>query len=315
MTNKKKIIIDTDPGHDDMLAILLMLAAPTIEVLAVTTVAGNSTIQNVTNNARFILDLAEASNTPLFSGAGAPLAREQILANVHGASGLDGASIRSEVKLDGLATEKILEIVRENPNEVSLLILGPQTNIARAIQQDPETMKLVREFIIMGGAFDVPGNKNRVAEFNICVDPEAAAIVAEFPVPKTYIPLDVCNEIQVPIEAFEQIENEAIRDELLSALQPYIRNIQRSELATRGALMYDALAAYYLLKPEICETKDEALVVETKGEYTFGMTLVDKRPFSKKESINATIVTNIPEKQFVDDYFALLNGRFSRATM
>lgn len=307
MTNKK-IIIDTDPGHDDMMAMLLMLASPGIDVLAVTTVAGNSSIQNVTNNARFILDIANRSDVPLFSGAGQPLEREQVLAVVHGESGLDGVDISKQVQLDGLAVDKIIELVRENPDEISLLILGPETNIAQAIRKDPESMKLAREVVIMGGAFEVPGNKNRVAEFNICVDPEAAAIVADFPVRKAYVPLDICNKIQVPIEEFERIENSAIRKELLSALKPYIRNIQQSELATRGALMYDALAAYYLLKPDECETEDVAMVVETKGEYTYGMTLIDRRPISKKDINNATIVTNIPEGQFIEDYFMVINS-------
>lgn len=310
MTNKK-IIIDTDPGQDDMLAILLMLAAPTVNTLAVTTVAGNSTIQNVTNNARFILDLAGVSDIPLFSGADAPLVRRQVLANIHGESGLDGAAVRKQVPLDGLAAQEILRTVRENPDEISLLILGPQTNIAQAIQQNPKTMERVREFVIMGGAFTVPGNKNRVAEFNIGVDPEAAAIVAAFPVPKTYIPLDVCNTIQVPIATFEQIRNKEVRSTLLATLRPYIRNIQRSELPTRGALMYDALAAYYLLKPEECETEEVALVVETKGEFTYGMTLVDRRPLGKKEPTNATIVTNVPERAFVEDYLAALNSKWT----
>lgn len=305
----KKIIIDTDPGHDDMLAMLLMLAAPSIDVLAVTTVAGNSTIQNVTNNARFILDLAGAPDMPLFSGAGTPLVREQVLAVVHGESGLDGAEVPGQVELDDRAVDMIVELIRGNPNEVSLLILGPQTNIAKAIQRDPEAMKLVREFVIMGGAFDVPGNKNRVAEFNICVDPEAAAIVAAFPVPKVYIPLDICNDIQVPIEEFKRVNSASVRSTLLSTLAPYIKNIQQDELPTEGALMYDALAAYYLLRPDSCQTKDEAIVVETRGEYTFGMTLIDKRPFSKKEPVNARIVTGIPKQKFIDDFFETLNTK------
>lgn len=307
MTNKK-IIIDTDPGHDDMLAMLLVLAAPDIDVLAVTTVAGNSTIENVTNNARFILDLAGDTDIPLYSGAANPLAREQVLAVVHGESGLDGANVQKQVPLNDLAVEKIIELVRENPNEISLLILGPQTNVAQAIQKDPQTMKLIREFVIMGGAFDVPGNKNRVAEFNVCVDPEAAAIVAKFEVPKVYIPLDVCNKIQIPLEDFKQVNDKTIRKELLSALRPFIENIRIDEMETEGALVYDALAAYYLMKPEVCQAKDDAVVVETKGEYTFGMTLVDKRPISKKEPANATIVTDIPREQFIEDFFTVLNG-------
>ncbi len=306
MISKRKIIIDTDPGHDDMLAILLMCAAPEVEVCAVTTVAGNSTIQNVTNNAQFILKLAGCPDTPLFSGADKPLKREQVLAVVHGESGLDGVEVTDRAVLDGRAVEKILELVRDNPGEITLLMLGPETNIAKAIIQDPQTMMLVRECVIMGGAFTVPGNKNRVAEFNICVDPEAAAIVANFPIKKTYIPLDVCNDIQVPMKEFERIRDIRVRDIVCSAMEPFITNLREEELDVKGALMYDALAAYFLLKPDICQTRDVALVVETKGEFTYGMTVIDERPFSKKEPVNASIVTGISEEQFIEDYFAIL---------
>lgn len=307
MTQKKKIIIDTDPGVDDMLAMLLMCAARDIEICAVTTVAGNATIQNVTNNAKHILRLAGQPAVPLFSGAAKPLVREQVVATVHGDTGLGGITVTEEARLDGGAVDEIVRIVRENPGEVTLLILGPQTNIALAIQRNPDVMRQVRELVIMGGAFTVPGNKNRVAEFNICVDPDAAAIVAGFPVKKTYVPLDVCNSVQVPIEEFGRINNAVIRDELQSILTPYIASIQSTELSTRGALMYDALAAYYVIRPEVCEVRSEAIAVETKGEFTYGMTLIDTRPFSKKEPDNARIVTSISEQQFIDDYFAILN--------
>lgn len=306
MTGKRKVIIDTDPGHDDMLAILLMCAAPEVEVCAVTTVAGNSTIQHVTNNAQFILKLAGCPDTPLFSGADKPLKRKQALAVVHGESGLDGIEVTEQRVLDGQAVETILALIRAHPGEITLLILGPQTNIATAILRDPETMKLAREFVIMGGAFKVPGNKNRVAEFNICVDPEAAAIVANFPIKKTYIPLDVCNKIQVPIKEFARIENAKVRETVCAAMEPFITNLRADELDVKGALMYDALAAYFLLKPDVCQTREVALVVETKGEFTYGMTLIDERPFGKKEPANALVVTSIPRRQFIDDYFGIL---------
>ncbi len=304
MTDKRKIIIDTDPGHDDMLAMLLMCAAPEIEVCAVTTVAGNSTIQNVTNNAQFILKLAGCPEIPLYSGAKKPLRRKQVLAVVHGESGLDGIEVTEQRTLDGRAVDNILRLIRKNPGQISLLILGPQTNIATAIMREPETMKLAREFVIMGGAFKVPGNKNRVAEFNICVDPDAAAIVADFPIKKTYIPLDVCNQIQVPLDEFARIEDANIRKNVCAAMKPFVANLQANELDVSGALMYDALAAYFVLKPEVCETREVALVVETEGVFTAGMTLVDERPFSNKEPVNASIVTRIPKRQFIEDYFA-----------
>lgn len=304
----RKVIIDTDPGCDDMLAILLMCAASSIDISAVTTVAGNSTLQNVTNNAHYILNLAGRPDIPLYSGADRPLQREPTLAKVHGTSGLGDIEVTEKIALDNTAVDNLLRLVRTNPNEISLLILGPQTNIAQAIIREPSTMQLMKEFVIMGGAFDVPGNTNRVAEFNMSVDPEAAAIVADFPVRKTYVPLDICNQIQVPIAEFQQIRDISLQTSLTSMLAPYIRNLQESELKTRGALMYDALAAYYLLKPEVCTVREEAFVVETAGTHTYGMTLIDKRPFSPKRPPNATIVTSIPQQQFIEDFFNLLNG-------
>ncbi len=303
---KQKVIIDTDPGCDDMLAILLMCASPSIDIQALTTVAGNVDVQRATNNAHYTLRLAGRPDIPLYSGAASPLVRRLATAEVHGQSGLGDINVTEQVALDGMAVDRILDIVQANPGEVSLLVLGPQTNIAQAIARDPDTMKLTREFVIMGGAFDVPGNKNRVAEFNIAIDPEAAAIVANFPVKKTYVPLDICNQIQVPLAEFQRIKNQTLRTALISALTPYIQNLQANELETRGALMYDVLAAYYLLKPELCSTRDAALVIETAGAYTYGMTLIDKRPRSKKEAVNASIVTGIPPQQFVQNFFACL---------
>ncbi len=300
---KQKIIIDTDPGCDDMLAILLMCASPLIDIKAITTVAGNSTLQNVTNNARYILDIAQCPDLPLYPGASKPLVRDPIQATVHGTSGLETATAINDVPLNNLAVDKILDIVRASPGEISLLILGPQTNIAAAIRQSPETMKLARAFVIMGGAFTVPGNQTIAAEFNICADPEAAAIVAGFPVAKTYIPLDLCNQIQVPLSEFARIQNTQVRTAVTTALSPYIRNIQRNELKSQGALMYDVLAAYYLLAPEVCTTRNRRVIVETNGTYTYGMTLIDYRASRP----NATIVTDIPAPHFINDYFRMLN--------
>lgn len=300
------VIIDTDPGHDDAMAILMMLGSPDTSVKAVTTVAGNATIQRVTNNAAFVLGLASRSDVPLYSGADKPLVREQVLAVVHGESGLDGADNTIEATLDDQAVDQLIARVQAAPGEVSLLVLGPQTNIALAIKEAPEVMKQVKQIVMMAGAFTVPGNKNAVAEFNVCVDPEAAAIVAAFPVPKTYIPLDVCNQIQLPLSEFDTIKNQRIRTVLTNMMRPYIRNLQTDELETSGALMYDVLAAYALRFPDRCRMREARVQIETKGELTYGMTLVDERLSQRDAEPNARIVTMIDEADFRTEFFAAL---------
>lgn len=307
---QRKIIIDTDPGCDDMLAILLMCAAPSIDICAVTTVAGNQSLQKVTNNAQYILKLAKNPALPLCSGADMPLVQKSIRATVHGKTGLGDVEVTEVAYLNGKAIDTILSIVEKNPGEVSLLILGPQTNIAKAILKNPEIMKMAKEFVIMGGAFNVPGNQTEVAEFNIYADPEAAAIVARFPAKKTYIPLDICNQIQVPISDFSRINDRTLRNVVTAALRPYTQNIQRTELKTKGALMYDVLAAYCLLKPDLCKAINGRVFIETDEASKYGQTTFEECSISENELNNGSVVFSIPQLQFLDDFFATLNQVF-----
>lgn len=301
--NKKKIIIDTDPGQDDALAIMFLVKSGMFDIQAITTVAGNSVIQNTTNNARFILDLLK-SDIPLYSGAEKPLFKDLVLANVHGGSGLDGADITKKEPLNGKAVEKIIEIVKQHPNEVSIVMIGPQTNIAKAFQQDPELPGLVKELIIMGGAIEVPGNKNRVAEFNIFVDPVAAKIVFEAPVRKVLVPLDICNRIPLFLSDFEKIKR-SLRKPILSMMKKYIDALAKFE-NQEGALVYDALAAYFLIRPEAYTLEDADILVETKGEYTDGMTVREKRVY-KKKNVNVQLVNKVNREMFVSDFLNFLS--------
>ena len=301
--NKKKIIIDTDPGQDDALAIMLLVKSGMFDIRAVTTVAGNSVIQNTTNNARFILDLLK-SDIPLYSGSEKPLSKDLVLANVHGKSGLDGAIITKKEPLNGMAVEKIIEIVKQNPNKVSIVVIGPQTNIAKAFQLDPTLPELIKELIIMGGAIEVPGNKSRVAEFNIFVDPIAAKIVFEAPVRKVLVPLDICNEIPLFSSDFEKITG-SLREPILSMMEKYIEGIAKFEYQ-QGALVYDTLAAYYLIRPEAYTLEDVDILVETKGEYTDGMTVTEKRVY-KEKNINIQLVKKVDRDMFVSDFLNFLS--------
>ncbi|MEI6731969.1 MAG: nucleoside hydrolase, partial [archaeon] len=172
----KKLIIDTDPGCDDALAIMLAVKSGMFDIMAITTVGGNSGIENTTRNARYILNLIGREDIPIYSGEDKPLKREIVRANVHGESGLEGINPKNESYLTGNAVDQIIRIVHDNPG-ITIVTLGPLTNIAKAILKAPEIAEKIERFVIMGGAIGVPGNKSRVAEFNMYVDPEAADIV------------------------------------------------------------------------------------------------------------------------------------------
>lgn len=304
MKATKPIIIDTDPGHDDALAIMLLEKSGIFDIKAITTVAGNSTIQNTTNNARYILDLIK-SDTPIYSGAERPLKRDLIKAVVHGEGGLAGAEIKKQEKLTGNASEKIIEIVHANPNKISILAIAPETNIAEAFIKDSELPSLIKEIVIMGGAISVPGNKNRVGEFNIFVDPDAADIIFSANVKKTLIPLDVCNEVFFSINDFEKLEGSPFYEPIKNMMGFYIEGIQTFE-KTSGALMYDPLAAYYLINPEAFKTTPMDIKIETQSELTRGMTVADKRTWGEKK-YNIDVVTFVDKEAFSKDFFSILN--------
>lgn len=299
----RKIIIDTDPGHDDVLAILLLEKSGLFDIKTITTVAGNSTIQNTTNNARYALDLIE-STTPIYSGAEKPLKRELIRADVHGETGLAGAEITKEEELTKNASQKIIEIVRANPKKVSIVVIGPETNIAEAFMKDPVLPSLIEKIVIMGGAINVPGNKNRVGEFNIFVDPEAADIVFKADVKKVLVPLDVCNNIFFTLDDFDRLKGYSLYEPIKNMMKSYIQGIKDFEKAT-GAFMYDPLAAYYLINPGAYKTTPMDIQIETKSDLTRGMTVADRRKWGEK-NYNVDVVVSIDKDTFATDFFNIL---------
>lgn len=303
---KPKIIIDTDPGHDDVLALILLIKSKLVDIKAITTVAGNSTIENVTRNAQYILDLLKEKNVPIYSGKSNPIVKTLIVADVHGKSGLDGVDKTKTIfSLTDNADEKIIEIVKKYPHEITLLTIGPLSNIARAFIKDALLPKLIKKLVIMGGAINVPGNKSRVAEFNIFVDPEAADIVFKSVTPKILIPLDVCNDLILFLSDFEDIKNPRIRIPLLMMMKKFIKGIEEYE-GTKGALVYDAIAGYYLINPNAFLLEDMDILIETKGEHTTGMTVPEKRKGEEKK-YNIKLVTKVDKKQFIQDLKNMLN--------
>ena len=303
---KRKLIIDTDPGHDDAMALMLACKSPELNVLAVTTVCGNSTIENTTRNARFILDALSRPDIPVYAGADKPLARDLIQAVVHGESGLDGAELPNAEPVKGDAVDHILDLVRTNPKQITIVTLGPMTNIAAAISRDPETMKLVKRIVSMACAIAVPGNKNRVAEFNVFVDPEAADIVMRSPIPKTIVPLDASNHVVMREAHIGRIKNRKLRALLSAILKPYIANILE-DAGIRGALMYDPLTIFYILQPESCSMTRLSIQIETKGHITRGMSVADRRTVKDDEKPNATVVMHIKANAFLDRFIRSLS--------
>lgn len=303
MNRKPIVIIDTDPGHDDAFAIMLLIRSGKAEVRAITTVAGNVDVQKTTDNTRFILDLID-SKIPIFSGSDKPLKKETVRANVHGVSGLAGAKVIKTEKLNGLAVDKIIEIVRANPKKVTLVTIGPETNIAKAFIKDKELPHLIKQIVIMGGTIDVPGNKSRVAEFNLFVDPEAAKIVFDAPVKKIMVPLDVCNVMPMFLEDFQKIKGN-LNKPILSMMKHFIKGIAKFE-NFKGALVYDALATYYLINPKAFDLKEMDICIETKGELTAGMSVADKRSWGDKKP-NVEVITKIDRKSFIKDFIRILS--------
>jgi len=299
------LIIDTDAGHDDALALMLLVKSREFNIEAITTVAGNSTIEKVTRNAQAVLDLLQ-TNIPLYSGAEAPLERNLITAVVHGDSGLDGLEMSStQYNLTKDAVLRMKEILENMPHQVTILTLGPLTNIAQLFREYPHVIPLTKEVVIMGGAINVAGNKNRVAEFNIFVDPEAADVVFRADVKKVLVPLDPCNDVVLGLDTFDSLKGSPLYQPLTSMMKHFIAGIEVEE-GVNGALVYDALAAYYLLNQEAFTLQGMDIVIETKGEHTSGMTVAERR-LAKQKIVNTDVATSIDKDAFVTDLIKFLN--------
>jgi len=302
---RQKVIIDTDPGIDDALALLLLLQAPEVEVLAVTTVAGNKDLQTVTDNAATVLAQAESA-VPLYSGAAAPLARELVTGQVMGESGLGKVERLTGTELDGQAASKIIELVLANPGEVSLLAIGPLTNVALAMQQEPSLASKLKQLVIMGGAVTAPGNKNRVGEFNFVVDPEAAALVLQADCRKVLVTLDRCYAVPLFEPDFARLAGSRYEKFIRGMMTPYVKNLSLFE-GQPGAIVYDALAAYYLLEPGLYTLEGLDMVVETKGEFTAGMCVVERRA-NKVPKPNVEFVKRVDTERFKEGLLGRVRG-------
>ena len=280
MPKPRRIIIDTDPGQDAAVAILLALASPEFEVLGVTAVAGNVPLALTQVNARKVCELAGRPDIPVFAGADRPLERTLLTAEyVHGATGLDGPDLPEPTMplQQAHAVDFILETLRgAEDGEITICTLGPLTNIAQAIRRAPELLPKVAEIVSMGGGFFEGGNTTPAAEFNVYVDPQAAAIVFGCGRPVTLFPLDVTHQCLTCAARIARIRGLGTPvAEAVAALLEYFERFDEAKYGTDGGPLHDPNVIAWLLAPELYSGRQINLAVETGSELTMGMTVAD----------------------------------------
>jgi purine nucleosidase len=275
-----RVIIDTDPGQDDAFALLLALASPEIEVLGVTTVAGNVSVEQTADNARRIVELAGRGEVKVFAGADRPILRAaRPVPEIHGATGIDGwdwAPAKAGPEAQH-AVDWIVETLLSEPNgEVSVIALAPQTNIALALRRAPAIADRIKRIVFMGGGYFEGGNMTPAAEYNILVDPEAAAVVLGSGVDVTAAPIDCTHSAPAPVGWSAELE--AIGSDIGRACGGMMRFFERygnSKYGTQSRPLHDAIAVGALLWPELFEGKRCPVEIECSGRLTTGMTVVD----------------------------------------
>ncbi len=287
----RPVVIDTDPGIDDALALMLALRSPECRVELLTTVAGNVPVAVGTANARRLLALINPPQWPVLAqGAARPLRRPlQTATFVHGDDGLGGLSqlchtnghpvypVPEQPPVQQQAARRLVRLVQQYGPDLTVIALGPLTNLARAIQLAPTTMHTLGRMVIMGGAIGVPGNISPTAEFNIFVDPHAADIVLRSGIPITLVPLDVTHQVRVTHAMLQPWVQQQPTPLALAMWQMTQQVLQSQE---QGMPMHDPLAVAVALDPALVRLVALPVCVETRGTWTRGMTVADRRPAS-----------------------------------
>lgn len=275
----KKIILDCDPGHDDAIALLLAHGSPAIELVAITTVAGNQTLEKVTRNALAVATIGGITDVPIAAGAGVPLVRPQIIAeDIHGDSGMDGPELPTPtVELDDRhGVDLIIEtIMSHEPGEITLVPTGPLTNIAMAVQREPAIVDRVAEVVLMGGGYS-KGNTTPAAEFNILVDPEAASVVFNAAWQVTMVGLDLTHQaVATPdvIKRFAALGTEP--GQFVVELLEFFGRMYKQAQGFDAPPVHDACAVAQVIDSSVMVVQPAHVVVELAGTYTAGMTVTD----------------------------------------
>ena len=308
----QKIIIDTDPGQDDAVAILLALASPELEVLGIVAVAGNVPLALTQVNARKVVELSGRTDIPVFAGCDRPLSRDLVTAeHVHGKTGLDGIELPEPVlplqEVHGV--EFIIDTLRAHEaGTVTLVPIGPLTNIAEAFRRAPDIIGRVQRIVLMGGAYFEVGNITPAAEFNIYVDPEAAAEVFAAGVPLVVMPLDVTHKALTDrawVEAMRALPGRC--GPAVAGWTDFFERFDTAKYGSLGAPLHDPCTIAWLLRPDLFEGREINVEIETEGRWTTGMTVADWWRVSGRAP-NALFLKDVDR----DALFALLSERIAR---
>ncbi|EFH86877.1 nucleoside hydrolase [Ktedonobacter racemifer] len=275
-----RIILDTDPGIDDALALFLALASPEIQLEALTTVCGNVNLDHTTRNALALLSLAGREDIPVAAGASRPLILPHgDAASVHGQNGLGQLQLPEPhiAPHPQHAADLIIERVMQAPGEITLVAIGPLTNLALALRKEPRIARAVREVYIMGGALRVPGNVTPAAEFNIYCDPHAAHVVFHAGWPLRIVSLDVTHQVSLTPEDFAQLATSldgSVKHAILQMTDFYF-NVFQAEIATKAFHMHDPLCLAATFRPDLITWQPAYVDVELQGALTLGETVAD----------------------------------------
>ena len=301
----KKIILDCDPGHDDAVAILLALGNPEIDLIGVTTVGGNQSLDKVTYNARAVLEKAHATHIPVYAGCDRPILRSQeVAASIHGESGLDGVELPVPTRPleDMHAVNYIIKTIMESdPQTITLVPTGPLTNIALACRLEPRIVERVKEVVLMGGGYH-RGNWSAVAEFNIKVDPEAAHIVFNEPWPLTMVGLDLTHQALCTPAVQKRIEEiDTPLAHFVSGLMDSFRKAYQDNQDFQDPPVHDPCTIAYLIDSAVVQTRRCPLDVEIHSELTLGMTVADLRgPEPSVKDCHTQVATKLDFDKFWD---------------
>src|SRR5580765_1817151 len=269
------IVIDCDPGHDDAIAILLALASPELELVGVTTVAGNQTLDKTTRNALATLEIAGRSDIPVAAGAESPLRRDlRTAAHVHGETGLDGPELPepSARPVEAHAADFLAELIEPG---VVLVPTAPLTNLALMLERHPDVPDRLERIVWMGGAI-AEGNVTPAAEFNAFVDPEAAAAVFASGIPVTMIGLDVTHKALFTPAHAERLRDAGRTGRFVAELADFFLEFHRQRYRFDGAPIHDAMAVAHVIDPTLVETLECNISIETESQHCDGRTVVDR---------------------------------------
>jgi len=276
----RKLIIDCDPGIDDAVALAIALFDPRVEVLAVTAVAGNVPAEQATANAQAIVSFLDPPRLPRLGAAAAEPLLPPRPASVHGPDGLGGLELPRVPLHGGHPSEKVIwETIKAHPREVTIVALGPLTNLARVLTRDPGIAELIGAVVACGGTAHAGGNATAVADFNFYCDPAAARHVIREPVTKSLVPLETTAQVVYGFDLLDRLPREFTRaGKMLRPMLAHAFRAQRQLLGSEGIRLHDVAALVAVTNPELFERESVVADVEAAGELTAGMLVVDRRP-------------------------------------